>query len=772
MAHQKQNLAAFIAEHAHPYDAVTDTYRRAPFAQPIKAGKNTAIYNAHSYHTKVPPQGIVPYIEHYTEPGDLILDPFCGSGMTGVAALMTGRHAILNDLSPAAVHIARNYCTPVDVAALRAEFERIKAAVKEEFDWLYDTTCDRCGGPARIQHTVWSDVFECGRCRSELILWEVAVEREKGLVHQEITCTTCGATWRKAQLRWLKSIPVMTAYECAVCRPARAEHAVTAQEKELVSQIEARAVPYWYPTAPFSEVDWEMWRGVHGAQAIINVSEFYTKRNLWAVARLRKEFRASAVPRIADALMFILTSALVRAARTTRYMMGKSGNAPVSGTLYVPSLSTENNIFELLTRKFNDCISGFQAIETLSASVVQTIFSSATNLPESLSSSVDYIFTDPPFGSNIFYADCNLIWEAWLDEGFTDQSREAVVHVKHKSKNTLPDYARLMTDSFREMHRVLKPGRWASVVFHNSDDRIWETILEAARTAGFEMAEINAFDKEQLSFKGIRGQKGLERVTNKDIVLNLRKPKPGEHATANGKSYADEAEKRVVEAIAAFLDTGPDPRDRTLQGLWNRALFDMLREGSVQISMAQVGEMLPHYFKEVDGRWYLRGEAVIGGNAFDLKTDTDAIAWLTQILSDEPQTTGELIPRWQAETAHLSGSDAGRLDRLLQQNFWQDQRTGRWRVPTAAEREKMSNRQSLADEAHLRVIERFLKGDLDRRPNDWELSEWLRFCYRREAYAQAVALFQHIQPDQVEPERYKEIKKIVAVCRMKVHPSS
>jgi len=332
----------------------------------------------------------------------------------------------------------------------------------------------------------------------------------------------------------------------------------------------------------------------------------------------------------------------------------------------------------------------------------------------------------------------------------------------------LSDYARLMAESFREMHRVLKPGRWASVVFHNSDDEIWETILEAARSAGFELAETNAFDKGQLTFKATRGKKGLERVTNKDIVLNLRKPKAGERATTNGKSYADEAEKGVVGAIASFLDNDPDPKERTLQGLWNHALFNMLHDGSVQISMAQVGAMLPHYFKEVDGHWYLRGEAVIGGNAFDLKTDTDAIAWLTQILSDEPQTIGEIIPQWQAETAHLPSAAAGRLDRLLEQNFWQDQRTGCWRVPTEAQREKMSNRQSLADEAHLRVVRRFLAGDLDRRPNDWELSEWLHFCYRREAYAEAVALFQHVQPDQVKPERYRELKKIVAVCRMKV----
>jgi hypothetical protein len=103
----------------------------------------------------------------------------------------------------------------------------------------------------------------------------------------------------------------------------------------------------------------------------------------------------------------------------------------------------------------------------------------------------------------------------------------------------------------------------------------------------------------------------------------------------------------------------------------------------------------------------------------------------------------------------------------LQQNFWQDAKTGRWRVPTPAEREKMSNRQSLADEAHLRVVRRFLKGELDRLPPDVELSEWLRFCYRRESYSEAEALFPHIHPERLEPDRYKELKKIVAVCRQK-----
>ena len=81
----------FIARHAKPYNPATDNYFREPFAQDTKVGRNSAIYNAHSFYTKVPPEGIVPYILHYTEPGDLILDPFAGSGITGVAAMMCTR---------------------------------------------------------------------------------------------------------------------------------------------------------------------------------------------------------------------------------------------------------------------------------------------------------------------------------------------------------------------------------------------------------------------------------------------------------------------------------------------------------------------------------------------------------------------------------------------------------------------------------------------------------------------------------------------------------
>ncbi len=131
-------LDDFLQRYGKPYDPSLP-YSREPFAIDVSEGKNDPIYNAHSYHTKVPHKAIMRYILHYTQPGDIVFDGFCGSGMTGVAAQFCGdqatveslgyrvqpdgtildengqpfsmigmRHTILNDLSPAATFIAYN----------------------------------------------------------------------------------------------------------------------------------------------------------------------------------------------------------------------------------------------------------------------------------------------------------------------------------------------------------------------------------------------------------------------------------------------------------------------------------------------------------------------------------------------------------------------------------------------------------------------------------------------------------------------------------------
>jgi adenine-specific DNA methylase len=168
------NLRKFVEDQLkeRPYDSETDDYDVPAFDKPIETTKATAIYNMHTYWSKKPHDAIRQYIRHYTKPGDLVLDPMCGSGGTALAALMEGRKAIAIDRSPAATFITKNYCTPVDVEELKIAFERLKEKVKPEIDWLYETRCDRCGGKASTAYTVYSQVFQCPRCLEKVHLFD------------------------------------------------------------------------------------------------------------------------------------------------------------------------------------------------------------------------------------------------------------------------------------------------------------------------------------------------------------------------------------------------------------------------------------------------------------------------------------------------------------------------------------------------------------------------------------------------------------------------
>ena len=197
----------FIEEYGKPYDEKTDTYHREPFVANVSEGKNDPIYNAHSYHTKVPHKAIMKYIEHYTDEGDIVFDGFCGTGMTGVAAQLLGRKAILSDLSPIATFIAYNYNKKVDVEEFEREAKRILEEVEEECGWMYETNHyekemlykgkPRNQGKGKINYTVWSDVFICPYCGSEIVFWDAAVDKESGSVKKIFQCFSCAAELKK-----------------------------------------------------------------------------------------------------------------------------------------------------------------------------------------------------------------------------------------------------------------------------------------------------------------------------------------------------------------------------------------------------------------------------------------------------------------------------------------------------------------------------------------------------------------------------------------------
>jgi len=775
----KNSLEQFIKDHAHAYAAEKDAYDKLPYDKPVEAGKHTPIYNTHSYHTKVPYQGIIPFIEHYTEPGDLILDPFCGSGMTGIASLLCSsgsRKVVLNDLSPAAVHIARNYCTPCDVDQLKKEFERIKAAVKEEFDWLYGTEhADSETGetiPATIHYMIWSAVYACrpkkrdthkhpispDGCGGEIVLWDVAVDHDSGQMKESFVCPHCGETWRKTELHLLRSVPVRTNYTYAVPakggkaskkqRMQQVERPVSDFELRRLEEIEGRKIPYWYPTAPFDNTR-EMWRGVHRDAGITRACDFYTKRNLWALARLWEEIGKSP-KELQGGLLFAFTGICVGASRMNRFVPGKTSYPYIlqPGVLYIPALMKEYNAWWGFTDKLLLRIAKlYKEFEKFIG--LQQLFlnrhAGDLQIPDEC---VDYIFTDPPFGSNIFYSDCSFLWESWLGV-FTDGSHEAVWNKSRKPEEggkTLDGYKNLIAESYREMYRVLKPNRWATVVFSNSDDRVWESIQDAAYQAGFVIYGGKEFDKMKRSFKGIRGEKGKEKVISKDVLLNLHKPNTPLVRSRELTRIAD-VEGFILQQIKEYLQYLPPdapPSERTIEAITRAVQRRVLEQGcSMQgFSAGFIADVLhkarrKFALMDVEGIWYPANGYL---STLLVRNETSAVLWLTGLLSKKALRLDEIDPLWKQERLRGGYKGLRGLQDLLE-DFFIKNPDGSYRVPDDHERHALKGQD---EERLLRECERFAEGKLDQEPSVEELFNWIKTLSERKHWPRILNLEPHL----------------------------
>ena len=150
-----------------------------PYQHTINSGKNTYTYDAHTYHTKVPPQGITKLIDYYLPKTGLVLDPFAGSGMTGVASLISNRDIVLNELSPSACFIADRFTSKCEPQILNQAVERVIKTLSELRNKLYSTTCRECGNRTELLYTVWSFNVHCYHCNHELLLWTMQKNMER-----------------------------------------------------------------------------------------------------------------------------------------------------------------------------------------------------------------------------------------------------------------------------------------------------------------------------------------------------------------------------------------------------------------------------------------------------------------------------------------------------------------------------------------------------------------------------------------------------------------
>jgi DNA modification methylase/DNA-binding XRE family transcriptional regulator len=552
-----------------------------PLAQlQVVGGRGSPFYLAHSYHTKVPPESIAPFIEHYTKPGDVVLDPFCGSGMTGVTAALSGRKIILNDLSPAAVHLAWNHTRPCDPEELGQAFTAIEASVTNDLDRLYRTT-HTDGSPAIIHWTLWSTRHKCYECRKEFLLW-AAIDRAAGRLGSTIPCPHCKKVLQRSRIRATRSEPAWIAYEAIGGK--RFEKVPSKLDITHALSFKRDAIKEWYPLVP-CEPDREMYiRCALQLQNIESVADFYTPRNLQALSLLWNAVQGYPNERLRRALAFAFTNTAWHGTRMRRFN-ARGGQRPLTGTLYIPQLSSEANVLEVMRNKIAQLQRYYRAYRPHGVSLPAVRLGSAAKLDGIPDGSIDYIFTDPPFGSNIFYADCNLIWESWLGR-LTERSDEAVVNrslAPDRGGKTLGQYGDLISRSFTEMARVLKPGGWATVVFHNTDAAVWQCIRDAASAAGFAFHEASSLDRQQQSHKGYKGRSGTEDVAHFDVVFNLRKTTRNKMAKTRKVSKVDL--RLLLERVAADTQFAK----RGLQGVHAEVMRQLASDGeAIFVSYAEI----------------------------------------------------------------------------------------------------------------------------------------------------------------------------------------
>jgi len=525
--------------------------RRTGDVEDIVATKSSASYRAHTYHTKVPPEGIVPFIERFSRPGDTVLDPFCGSGMTGVAALSAGRRAVLVDLSPAATFIAANYCARPDPERLRSEAQAVLAAVSDELEPLYATRCRQCGDDGAIRYTVWSERCGCPACDGDFSLWDVArgTRRVKGIV----TCPHCGREGRRGSWELLEPVPVLVKYTCPDCGKLDAPPDAADVELVYLADGEGWDETIAFPATAIPERGDEIAR-VHG-RGIHRVDQLFTRRNLRAIATLWETIGSLPGLECRQQLFFALTGSMPRASRTNKYIPALGvAPGPILGTMYIPGFHPELNVLSLFGRKVEDAARYYeQAPPVVPDEAVRVSTQSAADLANIPDGTIDYVFTDPPFGSNIAYNELNLLWEAWLGVR-TDVCAEAVV--SRTQSKSVDDYEDLMAACFGEVRRVLRRDGRFSIVFHNTSAEVWRALQGALDRAGFAIESSVTFDKgPNQSFK----QFTAEGAVTHDLVVTCKRA-----SGSRSNIAAAEADVPAFLRDAVAAEPGKEPNAREL----------------------------------------------------------------------------------------------------------------------------------------------------------------------------------------------------------------
>lgn len=670
-----------------------------PFEDDLIAGKEDPIYFAHYYSTKVPPQGIVPLLMHYTQPGDVVMDAFCGTGMTGIAAQMCEsranaaryggkpgrRKAVLCDLSPTATFIASVTNRLASLAEFLYEIDADLAAVEKEYagllrtrhvGWPRGADTDRrknsrefaAATYGEIEYVVWSDIYNCSSCMSEVSHWDLVFRGPGEDVPDQIECPSCGAHLIPKNLdrvfiekmdfelgrtiKQAKQVPVLINYSIGTKRFEKYP-----DEEDLGTLAGLQAEPLENPAPVVELQEGFNTRQPRESHGFTHVHHFFSRRNLQLMTAYWARIK-SYEDRKYQLALYVMTGAIQRVCRLNRYMPNYDRHVgPLSGTLYVAPLVAEIPATSYMRERIKDLR---RCTPLVTGKDVCVSTQSATDLRNIPDQSIDYIFVDPPFGGNLNYSELNVLVEAWTSVR-TATKKEAIVN--DAQNKALDDYRRLMRDAFSEFYRVLKSNSWMTVEFHNSSNAVWNSIQEALGDAGFVIASVRILDKK----KGTTKQLSYAATVKHDLMISAYKPSAEVERKLASDFGADALWEFVDEHLARLPllhKKGGELHvvaERQPVLIFERLVAHCLRFGFlVPMSAADFYAQVATRYRVLDGMAFLPGQvlqyerkkgstdAVVQMSLF-VQDEESAIQWLQRRLSEKPQTFQEMQPDFMRE---------------------------------------------------------------------------------------------------------------------------
>lgn len=521
---------------------------KKPFNEAVIAKTHPALFSMHKYWARKPHNVIAKYIEYYTNPGDVVLDPFMGSGVTVIEAARLERKGIGNDLNPIACFIAEMTAKAVDTGKLKKAFESVTTAVKEEINSYYKV---RCTNP---------------HCRKEAIIANVVWKPGK----------------RLGEKMFLLKV------ECPYCA-TKEQRNPTKDDIERFKKIEKMKIPNFYPKdVPLHKT---------AKRSVEYVHELFTKRALICLSILLKNIQEQKGRTCRDLLLFCFSSNLAQAAKLNSIDMRKGREYSSRGwtihNYWIPQKGfLEMNVWNGFEARFSRVMRAKLGNDWLNSRKDELTFinEDACNLKRIKNESVEYIFTDPPYGNALPYFGLSLMWAAWLGlDKKLDYEREIVISEKGDYEKELEKYKKLLNRAFREMYRVLKKGGTATVTFHNREIRVWNALVSAAFESGF------VYENDNYVLPAVKSSKSQLAKSGSmtgDIYINFRKPK-----TINRKeNFTEEDVYRIIvqEAKRVILSrNGQATTDQLARGIYSHLiktnLFGQVGDKDIRILLSSLG---------------------------------------------------------------------------------------------------------------------------------------------------------------------------------------